>query len=64
VEDVDGLEGHLLETGEVRGCGLLARGVVGEFLEVVLVDVTVEPDGQVGRGEDTEARAVLLWETE
>lgn len=54
VQDVDGLERHLLETGKVERGGLLAEGVVAEGAEVRLVDVAVEPDGEVRAAEDAE----------
>lgn len=54
VEDFDGLEGHLLEAGNVSGGAVLASGIVLELLDVVLVDVAVQPDGEVALAEDTE----------
>jgi hypothetical protein len=59
-EDIDRLEGHLLETGQVSGITLAAGGVVVKALEVVLVDVAVEPDGEVALAEDTEGLLALV----
>lgn len=53
VEDVNGLEGHFLETGLVSGIALVTRWVVALVLKVFLPDVTVKPLGHVGDGEDT-----------
>lgn len=44
-EDVNGLEGHVLKTGEVLSITRSTGGVVAEVLEVVCVDIAVEPDG-------------------
>ena len=54
VEDIDGLESHLLQAWEVGGGRLDTGGVVVEVLEVVAEDVTVDPDGEVRRAEDAE----------
>lgn len=59
-EDVDSLEGHLLETGQVSGVTLAAGGVVVKALEVVLVDVAVEPHGEVALAKDTEGLLALV----
>lgn len=54
-ENLDGLDSHLLEAGNVGGGAVAAGGVVLELLEVVGVDVAVQPDGQVALGENTES---------
>ncbi len=55
-ENLDGLDGHLLEAGNVKGGAVLARRVVLQALDVVLVHVAVQPDGKVALGKDTESR--------
>ena len=60
VEDVDSLEGHVLEAGEVESGLGGARGVVLEALEVLGVDVAVEPDGHGALAEDTEGLLAVV----
>ena len=55
VKNLDSLEGHVLEAREVKSRFLAAHGVVLEVLEVVRVDVAVEPDGHGALAEDTES---------
>jgi hypothetical protein len=59
-EDIDGLEGHVLKTGQVLSITLTTGGVVAEVLEVVCVDIAVEPNGQVALAEDTESTLALV----
>lgn len=59
VEDVNSLESHVLEAGQILGVTTGSIGVVGLLLEVRLVDVAVEPGGQVGNGEKAKG-AVLV----
>lgn len=55
VQDVNSLEGHILEAREISSITLSTMGVVLKTLGVVGVDVTVEPDGKVALAEDTES---------
>lgn len=57
-EDVDGLEGHFLQAGHVGGVAAAAVGAV-LLVQVLLVDVAVEPDGQVGGREDADRLRVV-----
>lgn len=59
-ENLDSLDGHLLETGNVGGGGVLAGGVVLEALDVVLVHVAVEPDGKRALAKDTESALAVV----
>lgn len=59
-EDVNGLEGHVLKTGEVLSITCSTCGVVAEVLEIVCVDIAVKPDGQVALAEDTESTLALV----
>ena len=59
-ENLDGLDGHLLEAGNVGGGAVLASGVVLEILDVVLVHVTVEPDGKGALAKDTESALAVV----
>lgn len=54
LEDVNGLEGHFLETGLVEG-GLFVTGGRERLVEVLAVDVAVEPFGHIGGSENTES---------
>ena len=54
MEDVDGFEGHFLETRLIKSVGAVAEGVVALVAEVLRVDVSVEPFGHIGDGEDAE----------
>lgn len=54
LKDVNGLEGHLLETGLVES-GLLVTSGRKSLVQVLAVDVAVKPLGHVGGGEDTES---------
>lgn len=54
VENLNSLDGHLLKAGKVKSGGISAEGVVLESLEVLGVDVAVEPDGEVALAEDAE----------
>jgi len=59
VENIDGLEGHVLETWLVEGISFATvRGIL-LVAEVGWVDVAVEPLGHVGDGEDTEGLAAV-----
>ena len=57
VEDIDGFQSHLLETGKVQGRLLVTGWVVGGLVKVVLVDVAVKPNRHVGHGENTKCLA-------
>ena len=59
-KNVNGLEGHVLETREIRSITLTAGRVVLAALEVVLVDVAVEPDGEVALAENTKSTLALV----
>ena len=59
VEDVNGLESHVLEAGQILGVTAGSIGVVGLLLEVRLVDVTVQPSGQVGNREKTKSTVLV-----
>ena len=60
VKDVNSLKRHFLETGQVKGILLVSSRGVGEILQVVGIDVAVEPDGHVEDGEDTEC-LLVVW---
>ena len=53
LEDVDGFEGHVFETGLVK-CGGLVTSGRQRLVQVLAVDVAVEPFGHVGDSENTE----------
>lgn len=55
VENINSLESHLLETRKVSGIAGSARGIVLEVLDIVSVDITVQPNGHGGLAEDTES---------
>lgn len=59
-KNVDGLEGHVLKTGQVSSIGLLASWVVLETLDVVSKDIAVKPDRKVASAEDTESTLALV----
>lgn len=59
-KNVNSLEGHVLEAREIRCITLTAGRVVVAALEVVLVDVAVEPDGEVALAENTESTLALI----
>ena len=59
VQDVDGLERHLLLAGQVRGRALAARGVVLERGQVVGVDVAVKPHRKVTPAENAQRLLVI-----
>lgn len=59
-KNLNSLDGHLLEAGNVESRAVLARGVIAQFLNVVGVDVAVQPDGQDALGEDTESLLVVV----
>ena len=59
-EDVNGLESHVLETGQVTSSSLRASGVVLKALDVVGVNVAVEPDRKVALAEDTESTLAVI----
>lgn len=54
VENVDGLECHFLEAGEVVSGLLVAAGVVGRVDDILGVHVAVEPDGKRACAEESE----------
>ena len=57
-EDVNGLEGHVLETGLIKSRLLVTSG--GERLvQILALDVAVEPLGHVGGGEDTKSLVLI-----
>lgn len=64
VQDINSLEGHLLETGQVKSRPLSTLGVVLEGLEVVLVDVAVQPDGHDTLAKDTKSLLVVVGSEE
>lgn len=55
MQDVNSLESHLLQAGLVDCSGAAAVGSGLRDLGVVLVDVSVQPLGHVGHGEDTQS---------
>ena len=59
VENIDGLDGHLLKARQVEGRVFRPGGAVLEALQVVLEDVAVKPDGEMGLTEDTERLAAV-----
>ena len=59
-EDVNGLEGHVLETRQITSSSLRASGVVLKALDVVGVNVAVEPDRKVALAEDTESTLAVV----
>jgi hypothetical protein len=59
-KDINGLQGHVLKTGQVSSISLLASGIVLEVLDVIGEDVAVEPDGKVALAEDTESTLALV----
>jgi hypothetical protein len=59
-KDINGLEGHVLKTGQVSSISLLASGVIIETLEIVSEDIAVEPDRKVALAEDTESTLALV----
>lgn len=59
LEDVNGLDGHLLEAGLVER-RLLVTGRRERLVQVGAVDVAVEPLGHVGDSEDTESLLGVL----
>lgn len=54
-ENLNSLGGHILETGKIKRRLAAAGGIVLEVLKVLLVDVAVEPSGEITSGEDTES---------
>lgn len=54
VQDLNSLESHVFKTRQVSGISVSTGRVVLQTLEVVSVDVTVQPHGQVALAEDTE----------
>lgn len=59
VQDIDSLERHVLEAGEVQCRRVPAEGIVLEILEVVLVDVSIQPHGEILLAKDTEGPLVV-----
>lgn len=59
-EDINGLEGHILETRQVTSSSLRASGVVLKALDVVSVNVAVKPDRKVALAEDTESTLAVV----
>ena len=59
VQDVNRLERHLLEAGQVLGRCISTGWVVLARREVVGEDVAVEPDGQVAPAEDAQSLLVV-----
>ena len=60
MENLNSLNGHVLEAGKVGSRVLTTKRVVLEFLEVIIVDISVEPDGEVALAKDTESLLVLV----
>jgi hypothetical protein len=54
LENVDGLKGHVLEAGLVESRGLVTSGRE-RLVQVLTVDVAIEPLGHVGGGEDSKS---------
>ena len=59
LKDVNGLKSHLLETRLVKS-GLLVTSRGERLVQVLAVDVAVEPLGHVGGGEDTKGFLVVV----
>ena len=54
VQNLNSLESHILKTRQVIGVAVSTSRVVLQTLEVISVDITVQPHGQVALAEDTE----------
>lgn len=59
VEDINGLEGHLLETGLVIGVLVRTIRIVLLVFQIFLVDISVEPFSHDASGEDTKGTVVI-----
>jgi hypothetical protein len=64
VQNIDGLERHVLETGQVKSRRFPPLGVILKVLEVLCVDVAVQPNGHGALAENTKSLLAVVGSEE